>query len=425
MSKKLTIFLFMLLAVVALLFIVSCPEESTAPRDQDEDELTIESITVVDNGDGVTLVTLPRVDQTLKVKIKLSDGTTNPTQEITYKWFHKDEINTTLGNKATYIVTEGSVNQTLSLQVTVAGVGSATWEAASPIVVIASLEVVDFRDNSVTIPKVDYTIRAKIKLSDNTYIYPEDEDNRVSYEWFYTDDDQVILSTLGSYKVTDDDIGETLELRVTGLDTASWEADGAVLQPVLYNGNVTGPMGVQGANVEITLTDDYNLTITGPNNDPVDGVVTFNGDVAGDVINGEIEAQVNVIGIATVYSTLTKTGATDDVRFIAYQAGAELVGEIITGPPLEPVTSIVVTDEDGNTTLSVAEEETLKLKAILSPVGTTETVYWAVSGGETDNTIDFESGVFTANKAGETTVIVKTYDDSNLSAHEVTITVTE
>jgi len=425
MSKKLTIFLFMLLAVVALLFIVSCPEEYTAPRDQDEDELTIESITVVDNGDGVTLVTLPRVDQTLKAKIKLSDGTTNPTQEIAYKWFHKDEINTTLGNKATYIVTEGSVGKTLSLQVTVAEVGSATWEADSPVVVIASLEVVDFRDNSVTIPKVDYTIRAKIKLSDNTYIYPEDEDNRVSHEWYYTDDDQVILSTLGSYEVTDDDIGETLELRVTGLDTASWEATGKVLEPVLYNGKVNGPMGVQGANVEITLTDAYNLTITGPNNDPVDGVVTFSGDVAGDVINGEIEAQVNVIGIATVYSILTKTGATDDVRFIAYQAGAELVGEIITGPPLEPVTSIVVTDGDGNTNLSVAEEGTLKLEAILSPVGTTETVYWAVSGGETDNTIDFKSGVFTANKAGETTVIVKTYDDSNLSAYEVTITVTE
>ncbi len=139
MRKRVVFVLFMLLAVAALLFIVSCPEESTAPRDEDEEELTIESITVVDNGDGVTLITLPKVDQTLKAKIKLSDGTTNPTQEIAYKWFHKDEINTTLGNKATYIVTEGSVNKTLSLQVTVAGVGTATWEAASPVVVIASL----------------------------------------------------------------------------------------------------------------------------------------------------------------------------------------------------------------------------------------------------------------------------------------------
>ncbi len=40
------------------------------------------------------------------------------------------------------------------------------------------------------------------------------------------------------------------------------------------------------------------------------------------------------------------------------------------------------------------------------------------------NTVDFESGLFTAITEGETTVIVKTYDDSNLSAQEVTIEVT-
>ncbi len=426
MRKRAVFVLFMLLAVAALLFIVSCPEESTAPRDEDEEELTIESITVVDNGDGVTLITLPKVDQTLKAKIKLSDGTTNPTQEITYKWFHKDDINTTLGTKATYIVTAGSIGQTLSLQVTVAEVGSATWEAASPLIVISSLEVVDSKENPVTIPKVDYTIRAKIKLSDNSYIYPEDADNRVSYEWFHTDNDQEVLSTLGSYTVTDDDIGETLELRVTGLDTASWTADGAVLVPVLYNGKVSGPMGVQGDNVEIALDGAYTLTITGPNNDPVDGISTFDGVVTGNLINGNIHAQVNTVDIGTVYATITNTDATDDVRFIAYLAGNELIGEVITGPPLEPVTSIVVTDDKGNTTLSVKKGDSIQLIAETSPAGATTTVYWFIVDGGTNEIGNDEenNGEFTANSEGSYTIRVKTYDDINLSMEEVTITVT-
>ena len=46
MRKRAVLYVY-ILAVAALLFIVSCPEETTAPRDEDEEELTIESITSI------------------------------------------------------------------------------------------------------------------------------------------------------------------------------------------------------------------------------------------------------------------------------------------------------------------------------------------------------------------------------------------
>ncbi len=534
MRKRVVFVLFMLLAVAALLFIVSCPEESTVPRDQEEDELTIESITIVDKGDGVTLVTLPAVGQTLQVKIKLSDGTYVDTEsddiEITYKWFHKENStitlstdsfyevtedsqdktirvtvaveelgeatweaatkivgismisivdgadgittvfipevgqvlranielsdgtkiythpadprvsyawvyaessSTILGTEGSYTVTRDNAGKTIALLVTVDGIGEGEWVADSPVVAIEKIEIVDGDDGvtPVLIPKVNQVIRANIKLTDGSYIYTSPVDPRVSYEWFYAESDDTILGTDGSYTVTIDNSDKTISVRVnvTGLGEATWEADGKVIEPIEYNGSVSGPIVLNPVTgyAEVQLTGAYDVLITGPPSVNDGGNHVFVGTISGD-INGNVSAEINPNSVDTLYAVITDTDATDEVRFVGYLDEDEnlFMGQIITGPPKEPVTSIVVKDSLGNTNLSVKEGEPIQLIAEISPTGATTTVYWHLVGGGGANEIDKKSGEFTANAEGTYTVRVKTYDDINLSMEEVTITVT-
>jgi hypothetical protein len=63
----------------------------------------------------------------------------------------------------------------------------------------------------------------------------------VIYQWYYAENDQVAISSLGSYSLTSGDIGKTFGVRVTvdGLGEADWEADG----DILYNGLVSEVIG--------------------------------------------------------------------------------------------------------------------------------------------------------------------------------------
>ena len=176
---------------------------------------------------------------------------------------------------------------------------------------------------------------------------------------------------------------------------------------------------------EVQLTGAYDVLITGPPSINDGGNHVFVGTISDD-INGNVSAEVNPNTIDTLYAVITDTDATDEVRFVGYlDEDVDLfMGQIITGPPKEPVTSIVVKDSLGNTTLSAKEGETIQLIAETSPTGATTTVYWYLVGGGGTNEIDKESGEFTANAEGTYNIRVKTYDDINLSMEEVTITVT-
>lgn len=536
MRKRVVIVLFMLLAVAALLFIVSCPDEPPGTGGQDDERgFTLE---VVDKDDNHTLVLTPAVDQEIKVKIKLDDNTyldTNSEEfEITIKWFHKEEPATTLSTSDTYKVTEDSSNKTLSVTVivedldektweasekivtvsvisvvdggdgvsivydpkvgqilranielsdgtkiytypadprvsyewvyaessstilgtdgsytvtsdnagkkiavfvTVAGIGTAEWVADSPVVAVERIEVVDGDDGvtPVFIPKVGQVIRANIKLSDGSYIYTHPEDTRVSYEWYYTEGPDNILGTEGSYTVTSDNIGKTIGISVTvdGLGEGGWEATGKVIEPIEYNGESEGPFGVRdGGDIEISLTGDYDVTIFGPKDTAVEDFFVFIGEITGD-IEGNITVRVNDRGVNTLYGVITDSDATDELRFVGYldEDDGKVKGEFITGPPLEPVTSITVKDSQGSETLTVKKGGTIDLIAETAPAGATTTVFWSIKEGGIDGEIvkvTKNTGKFTAdpNNTGDAIIVVKTYDDSNLSEHEVTITVT-
>lgn len=152
MRKRVVFVLFMLLAVAALLFIVSCPNELTEPGDQDDERgFTLE---VVDKDDNLTLVLTPAVDQEIKVKIKLDDNTYLDTDsedlEVAIKWFHKEEPATTLSTNDTYKVTEDSSNKTISITVAVEDLGEATWEATTKTIGVAMISVVDGADGVTT-----------------------------------------------------------------------------------------------------------------------------------------------------------------------------------------------------------------------------------------------------------------------------------
>lgn len=152
MRKRVVFVLFMLLAVAALLFIVSCPNELTEPGDQDDERgFTLE---VVDKDDNLTLVLTPAVDQEIKVKIKLDDNTYLDTDsedlEVAIKWFHKEEPATTLSTNDTYKVTEDSSNKTISVTVTIEDLGEGSWEVASKTIGVAMISVVDGADGVTT-----------------------------------------------------------------------------------------------------------------------------------------------------------------------------------------------------------------------------------------------------------------------------------
>ena len=152
MRKRVVFVLFMLLAVAALLFIVSCPNELTEPGDQDDERgFTLE---VVDKDDNLTLVLTPAVDQEIKVKIKLDDNTYLDTDsedlEVAIKWLHKEEPATTLSTNDTYKVTEDRSNKTISVTVTIEDLGEGSWEVASKTIGLAMISVVDGADGVTT-----------------------------------------------------------------------------------------------------------------------------------------------------------------------------------------------------------------------------------------------------------------------------------
>jgi hypothetical protein len=393
MRKRVVIVLFMLLAVAALLFIVSCPEEITEPRDQDEDELTIESITIVDDGDGTTLVTLPAVGQTLKVKIKLSDDTYLDTDsddiEITYKWFHKESPTITLSTDSLYEVTADSLDKIISVTVTVEDLGEDSWEATAKLVGISLISVVDGADGmtAVYVPEVGQVLRANIELSDGTKIYTHPADPRVSYKWVYAESSTTILGTEGSYTVTSDNVGNTIAAFVTvaGIGVAEWVADDVVpAETIEFNGLVSGIVSSgDGGVIDVTLTGDYTVNIAGniTSYDP-DGIATFTGNVTGDIV-GTIEATVDERGIDTLYGVITGTGADEPVRIIGYlpQTGitGDFRGKVITGTPKPAVTSIEVKDSDDNTEdFTVTLGETITLIAETTPATASSQVFWAV-----------------------------------------------
>jgi len=101
---------------------------------------------------------------------------------------------------------------------------------------------------------------------------------------------------------------------------------------------------------------------------------------------------------------------------------------VITGTPKKKVTSITVKDpEESTEDFTVKQGESLKLTATTSPSGASNKVLWAVQiSSREKGTIDMDSGEFTAddNETGTATIVVKTYDDSNLSWKNVTIEVT-
>lgn len=190
--------------------------------------------------------------------------------------------------------------------------------------------------------------------------------------------------------------------------------------PSQYNGDVAGQILTDAGVVTGTLTGDFNLTITGQVTSYDANIATFSGTVSGDII-GNVTATINAQGIDTLYGYITETGTDQTVRIIGafVQSGVDgdFVGEIIAGPELDPVTSLAITGDS-----SVAVGSSIQLVAEMTPPG--RQVFWSVYVNHASIAEIDENGLLTGLSAGSATVIVKTYDDSNLSFVTKTITVT-
>ncbi len=192
-----------------------------------------------------------------------------------------------------------------------------------------------------------------------------------------------------------------------------------------FNGNVSGQIITdESGNVSGTLTGDYSLAVSGTVTEYIANGATFIGTVTGD-INGDIIADINAQGIDTLYGIIENTGAVETVRIIGTfpQSGidGDFTGEIITGDELSHVETLEITGDD-----VVNVGDTITLGANITPGTATDKVFWSVYVGHPDiATIDQETGVLTGVSAGTATVIVKTYDDSNLSFATKQITVVD
>ncbi len=192
----------------------------------------------------------------------------------------------------------------------------------------------------------------------------------------------------------------------------------------VFNGIVSGQIATDKGDVSGTLTGDFDLEIEGSVTGYIKNIATFTGTVTGD-IEGDISATINAQGIDTLYGTITGTDAVETVRIVGIfgQTGTEgdFAGQIITGEQLPAVTALSIEGSD-----VVAVGDTIILSADITPTDATNEVLWSVYVNQSDIAeIGEKTGELTGLSAGTATVIVKTYDDSNLSFATKQITVVD
>jgi len=197
-----------------------------------------------------------------------------------------------------------------------------------------------------------------------------------------------------------------------------------VVAPV-FNGDVSGNVVTDDFGVVSgTLIGDYTVTVSGQVTAYVNNIADFTGTVSGD-INGDIVASVNRNGIDTMAGIITGTGATETVRIIGTfpQTGTtgDFTGEIITGAVPTLVTSMTIKGEGDVSTVDTGE--TLQMVAeILPEDAANKNVIWSVEAGDTDATINTNTGLLTGVNVGTIAVIAKAIDGS-LKDATTTITI--
>lgn len=223
-------------------------------------EINSEGVTIeqepdrIDWGEGVEPA--PEIDKkkassspSIKVSDVNVDGIAAVGKELTadpqgatvrYQWQSSekedmDYVNIGGATSNTYIIAAEDVGRYIRVEIKGTGgyTGTKTSEAVGPVICVDRVDVVDGADGVTPIvtPQVGQGIEASITLSDGTLIYAHSIDERVTYEWHYSDSTDTILGTEGSYTVTAEDVGKTICVRVKVEDVgeASWEAPGMAL----------------------------------------------------------------------------------------------------------------------------------------------------------------------------------------------------
>jgi parallel beta-helix repeat protein len=251
-------------------------------------------------------------------------------------------------------------------------------------------------------------------------VAPENATNK-NITWESSDE---TIATVSDGVVTPVTVG-TVDITVTTEDGEFTATCVVTVCNPEFNGNVSGQIITdESGNVSGTLTGDYSLKVTGTLTPYDANIATFDGTVTGD-IEGDISATINAQGIDTLYGIIENTGAVETVRIVGVfgQTGEEgdFAGEIITGEELPAVTGLSITGDD-----VVAVGDTITLSADITPADATNEVLWSVYVNNREFAeIDEETGELTGLSAGTATVIVKTYDDSNLSFTTKQITIVD
>ena len=146
--------------------------------------------------------------------------------------------------------------------------------------------------------------------------------------------------------------------------------------------------------------------------------------VTWSVTNGTGSATINESGLLTAVTdgTVTvKATANDGSNVVSNEYDVTISGQS-TGETVIPVASIVVSSQNGASTITTKSGTLQMLANVLPENATDKTVTWSVANGTGSATIN-ESGLLTAVTDGNVTVKATANDGSNVVSNEFTVTI--
>jgi hypothetical protein len=263
--------------------------------------LTIAKVDVVDGEDGVTPIVTPEIGQVIRANIILSDGTpiyTYPVDDrVSYKWYYAESTDTILGTEGSYTVTSDNVEKTICVDVTVEGIGEATWTAKDKVA-------------RLTVSAISVEGEATVGQQLIVKTTPLGAAATAEYQWLICDTEdgtyvEIESATNSTYMPVAGDIGKYIKVKVTGKGSyrgtlTSDKAVGPVKWPVFNQDKGYGTIqaaidaaaendtiAVSAGTYDEVLSIGKSLTILGVNADNDARTEAFL--EAGSIVTGGIE----------------------------------------------------------------------------------------------------------------------------------------